>query len=266
MKLIATFVPLLFFAVSVESLLGEPVTPLEHAHAHNDYLHKRPLSDALDRGFTSVEADIWLVADKLLVGHDQFQLRPERTLESLYLTPLARRVRTNSGHVYPKASRFFLLIDVKSDAVTTYRRLEKDLAEHADMLTTITDGKVRPGAITVVLTGAQARKELLKANPRYAGLDGRIADLESDAPANVFPMISGKWETYFSWTGEGPFPDRQRTRLKEFVRKAHARGRAVRFWATPESERVWKELRSADVDLINTDQLDRLADFLRKKP
>ena len=34
---------------------------LERAHAHNDYEHPRPLFDALDHGFKSVEADIWLV-------------------------------------------------------------------------------------------------------------------------------------------------------------------------------------------------------------
>ncbi|MEU9588105.1 hypothetical protein AB0D70_32420, partial [Streptomyces werraensis] len=35
--------------------------PLPRAHAHNDYEHDRPLLDALDHGFTSVEADIYLV-------------------------------------------------------------------------------------------------------------------------------------------------------------------------------------------------------------
>src|ERR1700686_2617314 len=64
------------------------VVPLRHAHAHNDYEHKRPLFDALDCGFCSVEADIWLVDGKLLVAHDRNQVKPERTLQALYLDPL----------------------------------------------------------------------------------------------------------------------------------------------------------------------------------
>src|SRR4051812_44226103 len=44
-------------------------TPLKNAHAHNDYLHPRPLFDALDQGFTSVEVDVFLVNGQLLVGH-----------------------------------------------------------------------------------------------------------------------------------------------------------------------------------------------------
>src|SRR5262245_56842543 len=57
-------------------------------HAHNDYAHAVPLHDALDRGFCSVEADIFLVCGDLLVGHNQAALDPARTLESLYLDPL----------------------------------------------------------------------------------------------------------------------------------------------------------------------------------
>src|SRR6266571_3355435 len=45
--------------------------PLIHAHAHNDYEHARPLFDALDRGFCSVEADIYLVDGQLLAEEKQ---------------------------------------------------------------------------------------------------------------------------------------------------------------------------------------------------
>src|SRR5262245_45294116 len=73
----------------------QPVVPLPQAHAHNDYEHKRPLLDALDNGFCSVEADIFLVNGELLVGHTSKDLRPERTLEKLYLDPLRQRVKAN---------------------------------------------------------------------------------------------------------------------------------------------------------------------------
>src|SRR5215475_1398103 len=69
------------------------VVPLRHAHAHNDYEHKRPLLDALDHGFCSIEADIYLVDGQLLVAHDRRDVRPERTLQALYLDPLRERVK-----------------------------------------------------------------------------------------------------------------------------------------------------------------------------
>jgi hypothetical protein len=49
------------------------------------------------------------------------------------------------------------------------------------------------------------------------------------------------------------------------VPATHAAGRVVRFWATPENESLWPQLRACEVDLINTDQLDRLAAFLSKE-
>src|SRR5204862_3959746 len=62
--------------------------PLIRAHAHNDYEHSRPLLDALDRGFCSIEADVWLVDGRLLVAHDRNAVKAERTLQTLYLDPL----------------------------------------------------------------------------------------------------------------------------------------------------------------------------------
>ena len=63
------------------STISRAEKPLENAHAHNDYLHERPLFEALDLGFNSVEADIFLVDGQLLVGHSRDQLKPERKTE-----------------------------------------------------------------------------------------------------------------------------------------------------------------------------------------
>ena len=93
--------------------------PLIHAHAHNDYEHKRPLFEALENGFCSVEADVFLVDGKLLVGHTVSSLRPERTLESLYLDPLRERATANGGKIYPGGPTIFLLVDVKTKAKDT---------------------------------------------------------------------------------------------------------------------------------------------------
>ena len=63
---------------------GQDSPAIRQAHAHNDYLHARPLLDALECGFCSVEADIYLVDGQLLVAHTQLELSPDRTLRSLY--------------------------------------------------------------------------------------------------------------------------------------------------------------------------------------
>jgi|tagenome__1003787_1003787.scaffolds.fasta_scaffold20728457_2 hypothetical protein len=262
-QLKTTVLLIIALASAAATRAADAVEPLLNAHAHNDYAHKRPLFDALDHGFTSVEADVFFVDGNLLVGHDREALNPERTLDSLYLAPLAERVKQNRGHVYSKPTRFFLLIDIKDSAGKTYRELEKLLANYIDMLTTVEAGKVRPGAVTIVLTGNRPQISPFDSRFRYVALDGRVSDLKSQTPAHLMPMISDNWTKQFQWNGNGPMPESERAKLREIVKKVHASGQVVRFWATPEAKSVWRELRAADVDLINTDDLEGLAAFLR---
>jgi len=256
---------LLLIASSGPSQRG--VVPLLHAHAHNDYLHDPPLLQALAHGFASVEADIFLVGDKLCVAHEAKKVTPERTLQSLYLEPLRQRVKENEGRVYRGASRFILLIDIKTAAEPTYRRLHEVLAGYQDMLTTFDSQGRKNKAILVIVSGNRPLKLMQSQPVRYAGYDGRLADLNSDLSADVVPIISDQWVKPFTWKGEGPMPQDQRQRLNEIVRKAHAKGRLVRFWLTPddpspERDAVWRELLAANVDLINTDDLKGLQEYL----
>jgi hypothetical protein len=238
------------------------VIPLANAHSHNDYEHTRPLVDALDCGFCSVEADVYLYDGQLLVAHDKRDLKSDRTLERLYLQPLAARVKANGGSVYKNGPRFWLLIDLKSEAEPTYKALHELLAKYEDMLSTTRAGKYDQRAVTVVISGNRPIDYIQAQRERYAGVDGRLADLKSDAPAHLMPMISDNWLLWFPWTGKGQMPGEQQKRLRTVVEQAHAKGRVVRFWATPEAPNVWRELRGAGVDLLNTDKLSTLRDFL----
>ncbi|MFF5076389.1 phosphatidylinositol-specific phospholipase C/glycerophosphodiester phosphodiesterase family protein [Actinoplanes sp. NPDC000266] len=246
------------------------VRPLPRAHAHNDYEHERPLADALSHGFTSVEADIYLVGGELLVGHDPEDVVPGRTLQSLYLDPLLRRVRANHGHVYRGSDRSVqLLVDIKNTGAATYTELDRVLRRYRSILTTYTNGRVFDDAVTVVVSGDRPRDLMAAQRVRYAFYDGRAADLNTGAPASFIPLISDNWTNLFTWQGAGPIPAAERAKLRQFVRDAHANRQRVRFWATPDvagpqREAVWRELVAADVDHINTDDLAGLEAFLRR--
>jgi hypothetical protein len=258
-KSICLWIALAGIAAAVEPAA---VKPLPQAHAHNDYEHGRPLLDALERGFCSVEADIWLTPEGLLVGHDRKDLRPERTLASLYLDPLRERIKANGGRVYASGPAFYLLIDVKTEADATYAALDKVLMQYADILSVTRDGKFEPQAVTVILSGNRASDLIAKQTVRYVGIDGRPENLDANPPANLFPWVSANWTLLFRWNGDGPMPAGEMQKLADIVKRTHEQGRKFRFWATAEKEAVWKELRSAGVDYINTDKLDELQRFL----
>ena len=261
-----------FFLVLVSLLLGvtagraEPV-PLSRAHAHNDYEHARPLFDALDCGFGSIEADVHLVNGALLVAHDAKDVKPARTLETLYLAPLRERVRANGGRVYRGGPTIVLLVDVKTEAETTYAALDAVLKTYAEVLTRFTGGTAQLGAITVIVSGNRARATMAAQAVRYAALDGRIEDLTGPATSNagpaLIPLVSDNWTKVFGGKWSGPMSPAVAAKLKELVENAHARGQIIRFWNTPDTPGVWGALSKAGVDLINTDRLTELRDFLR---
>ncbi|MBG0857346.1 phosphatidylinositol-specific phospholipase C/glycerophosphodiester phosphodiesterase family protein [Streptomyces spinoverrucosus] len=243
--------------------------PLWRAHAHNDYEHPRPLLDALDHRFGSVEADIYLVGDQLLVAHDPEDLDPARTLESLYLDTLAARVKAGRGSVYRgHRGSLQLLIDIKTEGASTYLELDRHLRRYRHLFTTYAHGKVIPGPVTAVISGDRAARAPMEAQKvRRAFYDGRLADLGSSAPASFVPLISDNWTLNFTWRGAGEFPAAERQKLRSIMRAAHSRGQKVRFWATPdvagpERDALWTELLDADVDFINTDDLLGLEAFL----
>ena len=255
---------MIVFLLAIGSVLAADVVPRPRAHAHNDYEHPRPLLDALDHGFCSVEADIWLSTDgrSLLVAHTPFGIKPERTLQKLYLDPLKERIGKNRGRVHPNGPDFHLMIDIKTNAKASTAKLLEVLADYSDILTSTTGEKTTRGAVTIVVSGNCDRTTIREAKVRLAGIDGRPSDLDSDEPTSLVPWISSDWKSQFQWNGTGAMPANERAKLKDYVAAAHKRGRKVRFWAAPDHPAAWQELVDAEVDLINTDKIKELSEFL----
>lgn len=256
--------PLVFLLLVSHAVFAADPVPLVRAHAHNDFEHPRPLLDALDRGFGSVEADVWLVEGALLVAHDRKDVKPQRTLAALYLDPLRERVGKNRGAVYIGGPPLVLLVDVKSEATATYAALQAQLAGYAEMLTTFREGRVEPRAVTVIVSGNRAQKEMAAQSVRHAFVDGRGIDLENNPPATLVPWVSENWQKLSPWRWQGAMPAEARVALRTWVDRAHGQGRRVRFWNTPDRPDVWRTLIEAGVDFVGTDDLAGLQRFMNE--
>jgi hypothetical protein len=257
----------LFFAFSaLNAFAAEKLgPPLRQTHAHNDYEHVHPLWDALEQGFTSVEADIYLVDGQLLVAHELKDVKPERTLQKLYLQPLRELVAKNHGSVYPNGAKVTLLIDVKTDAEPTYAALKPILKGFSGMLTRFGKTKIETNAITVILSGNRPRETLLEEPDRLASYDGRLPDLGKGLAVSFMPLVSDSFAASFPSVKSGHLSPSDRRAFEDSIKQAHQEGRAIRFWATKDERETWKMLRDAGVDFINTDDLAGLAAFLRER-
>lgn len=243
-----------------------PTALLPRAHAHNDYEHARPLLDALDNGFCSVEADVWLVDGKLLVAHNLADVKSDRTLEALYLQPLFERTKRNGGRVFAGGPSVTLLIDFKSEAAETYRALAAALKPYAPMLTVYREARTETNAVSIILSGNTPRDALKAEKTRLAAYDGRPNELDANVSPQVMPLVSDAWGKHFKWRGRGPFPADERAKLQSLADRVHGQGKRIRFWGAPDSPEGWAALLGAGVDVIGTDRLEALRAFLAQQP
>ena len=239
---------------------------LVHAHAHNDYMHSRPLLGAVERGFCSVEADVWLVDGEVLVAHDRQDCSPERTLRALYLEPLRARIAEQGGRVHRDGPlEFQLLIDFKSGGRPTWDAVRSELQAFADILTRFGPDGREPGPVLAVLSGAAPDDLVLAEEERLCAVDGWFGDVERGLGPDEVPLLSASWLDHFQWTGHGTMPADQRRRLLDMAARAHAAGRKIRFWAVPNRVKLWAEQLACGVDWLNLDNLPSAERFLRTR-
>lgn len=225
-------------------------------HSHNDYNRSRPLLDALDAGMVSVEADVFLVGGRLLVAHDLKDVKPERNLRGMYLKPLAERIR-KTGQIHAGYREpFWVLVDIKTNGLACYSQFKTEIAEFPELM-----GK--RSAVRFVISGDRPVDAILADEGRYAGLDGRLPDLDRQVNGKpldpyVMPWVSDAWLSHFKWLGKGEFGTENTAKLKALADRVHDQGLLLRFWGTPDLPAIWSVQKSAGVDLFNADDLPKL--------
>ena len=68
-------------------------------HSHNDYQQSIPFWTAYESGLNSIEVDVFLKNDSLYVTHSESEIIKDRTIESLYLTPLSKIISSQSDSI-----------------------------------------------------------------------------------------------------------------------------------------------------------------------
>jgi len=247
--------------------------PLLHAHAHNDYLNKHPLNDALDHGVNSVEADVHLndcgdltvKHDPLTGKHDQCHPGVQNagkngrttdvrgTLKNDYVDPLLQRLAQNGGHVYPGSDQpFQLVVELKKDPGCDDSCLQWEYDTVVQQTQVLNERY--PGAVNVVLTGQVPKSVDRNSAPSWLKFDQQSDSCDlSQVPPNTsgrYAMLSRDWNT----CGKG----RSDADLKNWVDEAHRKGYKVRFWNEPDDQAGWDKQRKAGVDLIGTGHLTRM--------
>lgn len=224
-------------------------------HSHNDYAQARPFWGAYEAHAASIEADIWLVDGTLYVGHNKEDLRPERTLEAMYLKPILEVMDQHSGTPYADGTSFQLLVDLKTDRETLdvlVRFIEEKGYKRCF------DRSENPNAVLLTITGDKIPPADFNAYPSYVFFDGRIEATYTPDQVRRVPIISEYAGLYTKWKGTGKMDKEDVKKIRRDVKKAHRQGCKFRLWGFPDNENAWRMTRRLGIDYINTDHPDKV--------
>lgn len=242
------------FALSACNSSTKTYTPAD-AHSHNDYKNSIPFYRAYNAGFGSIEADVYAVNGQLMVAHKEEEITPQRSLKLMYIDPLVEKLKKDT------ARKLRLLIEIKKDYAVTLplvieelKPLEQyfDYPGHAGRLSIVMTGKVPPGQVML----------------NYSAWISFDVDHMAGFTLQQFAkigLISVPFDKYSKWNGKGQLTNEDEARVTGLVDSAHSRGKKIRFFAIPDTSTCWKELIKLHADVIGTDHINELADFLNKK-
>ncbi|MHA4893351.1 phosphatidylinositol-specific phospholipase C/glycerophosphodiester phosphodiesterase family protein [Pedobacter sp. PWIIR3] len=228
-------------------------------HSHNDYNQSSPFYTAYAAGMASIEADVYFKGGKLLVAHNEEDTDPARSLEKLYLMPIAKAFKDNKGYIYSdKIKTLQLLIDVKTNHKEVLAELLAELKPYLKFF----DPGINKRAVKILISGDVPSPANFKDYPDYIFFDGRNTNVYSPEQLKRLGMVSESISTFSSWNGKTPLPAEEKLKLMEAVKKSHSWNKPFRFWGTADDKRTWQELEGLGVDWIGTDHPEQLRLFL----
>ncbi len=222
-------------------------------HSHNDYEQSIPFWTAYESGLNSIEVDVFLKNDSLYVTHSESEIINDRTIESLYLTPLSKVISSQSDSM----KKLQILVDIKSESQPTLNKLEKTLNYYPEI--------IDKENISIVISGNRPDPKKYVDYPDFIVFDYQSLDpLENDKIWSKIALISLNFKNYSSWNGVGNISAEDFTKLDSIIRLAHSYGKPFRFWGTPDSEIAWEVFRKLRIDYINTDKPVQVAAYFNK--
>jgi alkaline phosphatase len=239
-----------FLVFLVLILSGSFVKAQVKIHSHNDYTHQKPFYEAVENKAFSIEADVFVVGNSLIVAHSRKEIKTGNTLDKLYL----KQIETLSHN--KEYYTFQLMIDIKGDWDSTYHLLKKSLKKYHKYF-----GKQGRNTI-VVISGNRPADSVFHKYP-HLFFDGLPNHVYRPEDLTKVVMISDNFADYSKWKGIGEISEIDKAKLAELINNAHKIGKPFRFWGAPDNKACWKLLHELGADIINTDKVTEATNYFK---
>lgn len=225
------------------------------AHSHNDYKNNIPFYRAYEKGFGSIEADVYAVKGQLMVAHEKKEIDPLRSLKILYTDPLTEKLKRDPQR------QLRLLIEIKED----YKAVLPLVIRELKPLEQYISSPAHPGRLSIVMTGAVPPAAEMVNYPDWISFDVDHLDGFTALQWKKIGLVSFPFGKYTRWNGKGVLNRAEIAKLKGAIDSVHNSGKKIRLWETPDTKSSWLALIRLGVDVIGTDKVEELGDFLNKK-
>jgi len=228
----------------------------QNAHSQNDYANKVPFWTAYNAHFGSIGVDIFAVNGELIVARTKGETKKGRTLDELYLKPLALRYEQNRNQPWPTGEgKLQLIIDLKTPPSSTLNLLANQLKQYPEVF----DRSVNPNAVQVVVTGNTPKPADFGMYPAFIMFDGNLSTTYSPEQLERIALYSEPLNMPKNKSLTAP----ERARLEEAVRTVHTLKKKIRFRVSDDTPETWKMLMDLGVDFINTSKISECSGYLK---
>lgn len=244
---------ILFILIAFLVLLGAGALQAQgtyKVHSHNDYAQELPFWYGYSNGAASIEADVFLKNNELFVTHSEDEIVPSRTFQRLYLDRLQSLLQPG------ELRELQLLVDIKSDAHKTLKKLVEVLKQYPSLL--------KSEKVRFVISGNRPKPVEYANYPDFIWFDHQNLDELNTISLEKVALVSVSYKDYSVWNGYGRMTAPDLEKVKTAIEKAKKTGRPFRFWATPDTKMAWARLAKLGVDFINTDEPALAKQFLEK--
>ena len=124
------------------------------------------------------------------------------------------------------------------------------------------------GRIDILLSGAKPYELVRDDSLQFAFLDGGFGNI-GDVVYNsaICPRVSSSYRSHFKnkFFSNRQKQTQQSQQATEWIKKAQADDRQIRFWAMPDRRRVWLWHWQAGTDWLNVDKIRKFNRYYRQK-
>ena len=229
---------LLLFIILSSVAIGQPLI-----HAHNDYQQAQPLTKALQYKVFSIEADVFLYNNKLVVAHDKRELPTAPALDSVYLQPIVALFAKHKGRISNDTNYApILMIDIKTNGEAVLAKLLSMLQVHRSVF----DRTINKQAVQIVISGSRGPVTAWNGYAPIIFFDGRPTENYDSTTLERVAFIS---DSYFNYLANS-------AGIVQAAAAIHGKQKLFRLWGCPDTVAGWQLVLQQGVDILNTDKVE----------